>query len=233
MLQAILEFYDEEISSETVSIIQKRFVIICGAAFVILWAGALRGREIFLMEASELIKRRNDGRDLTKNGHVAIPLMGHFKQETGERNLIIVLANETKGGLEIRKWVDLLTGLLKAEGKEKETGPALCNKDGYMIERWKLNGEFHSVLNKVQSSGSGIIATDVVVDERFNVYRSFRRGATTRAKEQGVDEPTIEMNNRWRKWQNKQGGMPNLPMTQLYVEISQILTSKLRFSLSL
>ena len=71
------------------------------------------------------------------------------------------------------------------------------------------------------------------VDRRFNVYRSFRRGATTRAKEQGVDEPTINMNNRWRKWQNKQGSLPNLPMSQLYVEISQALTSKLRFSKSL
>ena len=78
-----------------------------------------------------------------------------------------------------------------------------------------------------------LIPSDIEVDERFNVYRSFRRGATTRAKEQGVAEPTIEMNNRWRKWQNKQGSLPNLPMTQLYVEISQGLVSKLRFSLSL
>ena len=233
MLQAILNLYEEELTSPDILHDRKRFVIICAASFVILWAGALRGGEIFLLEASELVKRRNDGRFNKKNGHVAIPLMGRFKQETGERNLLIVLANKTKSGLHIRKWVDLLTGLLKSEGKDKETGPALCNKDGYMMERGKLNGEFHSILNKVQTSEVGIISVDIIVDERFNVYRSFRRGATTRAKEQGVDEPTIEMNNRWRKWQNKQGGMPNLPMTQLYVEISQILTSKLRFSLSL
>ena len=86
---------------------------------------------------------------------------------------------------------------------------------------------------KVKESGKGLIPAGIDIDSRFNVYRSFRRGATTRAKEQGVDEPTIEMNNRWRKWQNKQGSLPNLPMSQLYVEISQAITSKLCFSRSL
>ena len=154
-------------------------------------------------------------------------------EETGERNLIVVLANKTVGGLEIRKWIQLLTGLLKAEGKDIEVGPAICNKDGFMLERWKLNGELHAALSKLQDKGRGAIPVGIDIDDRFNLYRSFRRGATTRAKEQEVPESTIEMNNRWRKWQNKQGGLPNLPMSQLYVEISQALVSKLRFSKSL
>ena len=45
--------------------------------------------------------------------------------------------------------------------------------------------------------------------------------------------PFFEQFNRWRKVQNKQGGLPNLPMSQLYVEITQALSSKLRFSKSL
>jgi hypothetical protein len=233
MLLGILGMYEGELADPEVSHERKRWVIICGAAFVILWGGALRGGEIFLLEASELLRRRNDGRNLEENGHCVIPLMGRFKQETGERNLILVLANTTRGGLEIRKWVDLLTGLLISEGRGGEVGPALCNKDGFMIEKWRLNGELHSIMIKLQESGQGEIPPGIEVEQRFNVYRSFRRGATTRAKEQGVDEATIEMNNRWRKWQNKQGSLPNLPMSQLYVEISQVLTSKLRFSLSL
>lgn len=233
MIEAMLELYDEELTDENVDNARKRWIIISAASFVILWAGALRGGEIYLLEASELIKRRNDGRNLEVNGHCVIPLMGRFKQETGERNLIIVLSNVTDGGLNIRKWVDLLSGLLLFENREGEVGPALCNKNGYMIDRWRLNGELQSMMAKVQELGRGIIPGGAEVDRRFNVYRSFRRGATTRAKERGVDEPTIEMNNRWRKWQNKQGSLPNLPMSQLYVEISQALTSKLRFSKSL
>ena len=102
-----------------------------------------------------------------------------------------------------------------------------------MIEKWRLNGELHSIMATIQENDHGIIPLGTEVDKRFNVYRSFWRGATTRAKEMEVDESIIEMNNRWRKWQNKQGSLPNLPMSQLYVEITQALSTKLRFSRSL
>ena len=101
-----------------------------------------------------------------------------------------------------------------------------------VLERNLINDELRAALSIVQAT-TQVIPVDIVVSEKFNILRSFRQGATTRAKEQGVDEATIEMNNRWRKVQNCQGVLPNLPMSQLYVEISQALTSKLRFSKSL
>ena len=233
VLIELLSCYDEELQDAEVEVDRKRMIIVCAGAFVILFSGALRGGEVFMLEASEFVKRRDDGRDLLKNGHVVVPLMGRFKNETGERNLIIVLANKTDGGLEVRKWVDRFTALLFAEGKHSSTGPAVCDREGFMLERWRLNGELHHMLKQVQSRDTTLIPGDVDVDKRFNTYRSFRRGATTRAKEQDVSEPTIAMNNRWRAVQSNKGGLPNLPMTQLYVEISQALTTKLRFSKSL
>ena len=232
MLQLALALYDEDLSNESTSSERKRMIIICAGTFVILFAGALRGGEVFMLEASEFVKRRNDGREM-RQGHVVVPLMGRFKNETGERNLVIVLVNKTDGGLEIRKWVDIFTALLLAEGKGKSTGPAICDESGFVIERWKMNGELHDVLKRVQSQSPQIIPLDVDVEKRFNMYRSFRRGATTRAKEMGVGDPTISMNNRWRSVEGKQGSLPKLPMTQLYVEITQALTTKLRFSKSL
>jgi hypothetical protein len=89
------------------------------------------------------------------------------------------------------------------------------------------------VMAKLQIAHPVLISKDVEVGQKFKVYRSFRRGATTQAKERDVGETTIEMNNRWRKVQLKQGSLPKLPMTQLYVEITQALTSKLRFSKAL
>jgi hypothetical protein len=224
VLQAMLDSYERELHDANVNREQKRMVIICAAAYVILWAGALRGGEVFLLEYSELVKQRNNGRNKGKEGPCVILLMGHFKQETGERNLILVLANKTKSGLEIRKWIDLLIGLLRAENRHNEVGPAICNVDGFMMESWKLSGEFHEAIKQIQDSVPGLISSAIDVESRYNVYWPFRRGATTRAKEQGVDEVTIEMNNRWRKWQNKQDSMPNLPMSQLYVKITQVLT---------
>jgi hypothetical protein len=119
------------------------------------------------------------------------------------------------------------------EGKGRSTGPALCDEDGFMIQRCHLNGELHSMMLCVQVENEGLIPKYIEVEKKFNIHRSFRRGVTTRAKEQGVDKATIAINNRWRSFQNKQGSMPRLPMSQLYVEITQVLTSKLRFSKSL
>jgi hypothetical protein len=233
MLLAVLTLYDIEMELEGVTKERKRFIIVAAAAFVILFGGALRGGEVFMIEASELVKRRDDGRKLDEDGHVVVPLMGRFKNEMGERNLLLVLANKTNGGLEIRKWVDRLSALLLLEGRGESTGPALCDEKGFVIQRWQLNDELHAMLQRVQSDNELIIPKDLDVDKKFNVYRSFRRGATTRAKEKGVDESTIAMNNRWRSFQNKQGSMPRLPMTQLYVEMTQVLKTKLRFSQSL
>jgi hypothetical protein len=129
--------------------------------------------------------------------------------------------------------VDRFTSILMIEGKGEQTGPAVCNENRDSMERWRLNNELHDVMEKVQSLENDVVPLDIEVRERFNIHRSFRRGATTRAKEMNVPEATIELNNRWRKVQNKQGGLPNLPMSQLYIEISQALSSKLRFFCSL
>ena len=162
-----------------------------------------------------------------------IPLMGRFKNETGERNMIMVLANVISGGLNICKYVERFTKLLLMEGRESSVGPAVCNAQGIVLSSGELNHELHDVMEKVQGKDDGVVPVDIEVRERFNIYRSFRRGATTRVKEMRVPEQTIELNNRWRKIQNKQGSLPSLPMSQLYVEISQALSSKLRFSKSL
>ena len=89
------------------------------------------------------------------------------------------------------------------------------------------------MITKVKEYCPKLIPEGIVIDDRYNLYRSFRRGATTRAKEKGLSEPIIEMNNRWRKFQNKQGSLPNLPMSQLYIDIRQSFDSKLKFSQSL
>ena len=149
MLLELLQLYEEELCDAKVSRERKRTVIVSAGAFVMLFAGALRGGEVFMAEASEFVKRRDNGRSLTTNGHVVIPLMGRFKNETGERNLVIVLANVTDGGLQVRKWIDRLSALLLMEGKHESTGPAICDQDGYVLERWRLNGELHNILKQV------------------------------------------------------------------------------------
>jgi hypothetical protein len=82
----------------------------------------------------------------------------------------------------------------------------------------------------VQAERPDLISSDINVDETYSIHRSFRRGATTRAREAKVPKDVIELNNRWSKVQRNSGGMPRLPMTELYTEIKQALASFLRFS---
>ena len=72
MFLAMLEIYEVELADETVTKARKRLVIVCAGTFVILWAGALQGGEVFMMEASEFVKRRDDRR-MHKMGHVVVP----------------------------------------------------------------------------------------------------------------------------------------------------------------
>ena len=129
--------------------------------------------------------------------------------------------------------MDRLSALLVWEEKAAEVGPAICDNDGTVYSSSFLNGNLHSVLEIIQHNQSGLIPLDIDVVEKYSTYRSFRRGATTHAQEQQVPISIIEMNNRWRKVERRQGSLPRLPMTQLYLEITQVLKTKLQFSQSL
>jgi hypothetical protein len=86
------------------------------------------------------------------------------------------------------------------------------------------------VLQKIQLTSPDLLEQSLDVERKYKVFRSFCRGATTRAKELKVGEDAVNMNNRWRKVQSKSGTMPNLPMSDLYTEIKQALLTRLRFS---
>ena len=228
----ILAGWDRELESDEVSRERKRDLVVVGGAFVVLVGGALRGGEVLLLEASELVKRRMDGRNHADQPHVVAPLMGRFKNETGERNMILALASVTSSGIQIRKWLERLIILLIREGRHNRVGPAICEKDGFLMARWKINGILHEALLRIQRE-TDLIRDDIDVVNKYSLHRSARRGMYTRAREAKVPDFILESNMRWSKVQRKSGGMPNLPMTELYLEITQILTTKLAFSLAL
>ena len=180
-----------------------------------------------------MIKRRKDGLVEGPLGHIVVPLMGRFKGEAGERNLLLVFANVTNSGLQVRKWVELLIALLMTENQQNIVGPAICDKRGIVLSMCTLNNLFHQLLETIQIEKPEMIPGDMIVADRYNLYCSFHQGATTRAQEHKVPGPIIKIHNRWRKVENNQGSLPRLPMSQLYLEISQVLDSKLRFSRAL
>ena len=231
ILVLILQAIAEEIRKPETTWGRKRHLAMCAGAFAALYAGALRGNEVLMMEGYEFCKRIESGKYDPRASHICVPLMGRFKQEDGERNLMFAFASVSNvSRIPIRKCLERVAWILRNEGKDQVVGPALCDEEGFVYPYWRLNEEFHSQLEKVREVRPDLIEEDVNIRERFNIYRSFRRGATTRAEEMKVGEAVIGMNNRWRKSQSNAGSLPKLPMLQLYTEIQQALLTRVRFS---
>ena len=63
LLEIVLTLYEVELNRDEVEADRKRVIIIFAGAFVILFACALRGGEVLMLEVSEFVKRRDDGRN--------------------------------------------------------------------------------------------------------------------------------------------------------------------------
>jgi len=233
VLLKVFENYERELSRSSLTNERSREIIMAGVGFACLFCAALRGGELLLVEASELCRRIREGKSHPKHPFVVVPLMGQFKGENGERNLMFLLANRTKSGIEMRRWLEQLSGVLIAENRHQSAGPAFCDRLGFVCDRGVLNGELHQALRKVQSDRSDLIGQAVDIEDSYNIHRSFRRGATTRAREVKVPKDIVELNNTWKKVERKSRGMPRLSMQDLYTEMRQALASLTTFSESL
>lgn len=214
---------------------RRRSIVMLGSALVIGFCGALRGNEIFLVEGTQLCAYQSRGR-MHEKPHVIIPMMGRFKGETGERNILRVLVPVTKSGIQIRRWVERLIKLLEDEGRNDTAtpGPAFCDESGFVLSYSMMNGWFHDEMVKVQQAHPEIIPNDLDVVEVYNLYRSLWRGATSRATALNYSETVINLNNRCRRTtQSNKGKGGLMKMSQLYVEVTLVLEGLLEFSASL
>ena len=233
ILHKMLHFYELELLSEKTSVARKRFVKMAMAYFVITFVGALRGGEGLMLEATSLATYIEEGK-LNKTPYVIAPLLGRFKGETGERNVLLPFAAVTKSGIQVRVIIDRLVALLAQEDRlSGALSPALCHKGGKSISRTEFNNEFVAALERIQEDHHYLIAKNIDVVGSYNIYRSLRRGATSRATVVGLGTTEIEKNNRWRKFQNRSGTMPRLRMHDLYTDIKLALNSYLLFSSAL
>ena len=228
----ILWRYEEELKLD-LDPTRAREVVMFGTGFVILYTAALRGGELFLMESKEFCSRIHDGKKNSEEPHVVAPFMGRFKGETGERNVMFCLSNTTSSGIEVRLWCERLARLLMKEYKHLSLGPAFCEKNGQVLRSTDFDEELQRILLQIQCERPDLIDSSVDVESRFFIFRSFRRGASTRASVLKVDQRIIDMNNRWRKFQNRAGGLPNMSMGETYTEYSQALGMRVGFSKSL
>jgi len=217
----LLKVLDKEWCEE--SGLRKEQATLLGAYAAIAFCRSFRGHEVFLVELHGLIKYAQ--MDLVKGGHryVTVPLVGRFKNEDGERYHLTPLAWRTASGIELGVWVTRLVELMILQNLQR--GPAFSNRRGQPLDTRWLELELMDRLHIIQGERPDLIASDVNVHEDYGISRSFRRGATTEARNRGVQPNDIDVMNRWRNAENAQGRKPCLRMQDHYSDIPQMVPS--------
>ena len=107
--------------------------------------------------------------------------------------MILALVLVTASGIEIRKWLERLIILLIREGRHKKVGPAVCERDGFLMARWKINGILCDTLLRIQRE-TNLIRDNIDVVNKYSLHWSARRGMYTHAQEAKVPDFILESN---------------------------------------
>jgi hypothetical protein len=84
---------------------QRDNLALVGAYCCIAFGGSFRGHEVFLVDLYGLTKYSDSDLDLSGVPYLIIPLLGRFKNETGERYHLTPMVATTSSGIQIGLWV--------------------------------------------------------------------------------------------------------------------------------
>ncbi len=101
---------------------------------------------------------------------------------------------------------------------------------GLKIRAIDFEPQFFDRLESIQSLRPDLIPPTDNVSEEYGIYRSFRRGSTSAATNNGLPPEVIEANNRWRKFHQAGASRPSLSMREHYADIRLTLNQSLRYS---
>jgi hypothetical protein len=233
VLLAILFNLEERIKSEEVMEERRRECIVLGAFLTIGFVCALRGNEVFMVEADGLQKMIGEGKldIIPENSHVVIPLLGRFKNEEGEKWHLMVSVNITESGIKARFWVERLVELLKRE--QRGMGPAFCGADGELLNYWDINNSFIRELEYIQQHQSNLLQPEIDPSNHYSIFRSLRKGSTARAMDKKVESNVIDLHNRWRTMERTGGQRSTKSMQGYYSDLRLTIITQLAYSRSL
>jgi hypothetical protein len=189
------------------------------------YARGLQGEKITKIELSGVRKYFADG--ALEPQHVTLSLIGRFKQMEGGQQHLLPTAAETGSGFRIREWVEILLDEKARVGLA--TGSMFLKKDGKPAKAIYFKETLVEKLAWIQKNTSRIIPLAINLWQEFEVRRSMRKGATAETLNDGIDGPTIDANNGWRKVEAAKGKTPRFSMQQRYTQVFQDLRHQMRF----
>jgi hypothetical protein len=211
----------------------RRRWIFGGCYFVLCYVESLRGPEGLLLDLGGSL------RHFTPDGtqdHVVFALLGTVKGEHLEREHLLPSVNTTGSGIPVRRWLKRV--LVANQQLGRHSGPAFCDEDGVVLTTRDMNESLYDILGDLLSEHPSLFLADVKtrsdIEEKYNVYRSFRRGSDSQAMAMNVTEYDIDVVNRWVKKEKAGTNRPGQSkMKHHYSDINIMLPNFRRYTMAM
>lgn len=198
-----------------------------GAFYVIAFSCALRGEEVPLADLYGIQKHWEAGVNHSPP-HITIALLGRFKGETGENYHLLPIVPITRSGIDNKRWIGRLLEVYRS--MNMFSGPLFRTPLGQRKKAGDFEQSLFDRLEQVQVSRPDLISPSEDIEDEYGIYRSFRRGSTSEATNQGLSPDAIDANNRWRRFNRSGAPRPALSMREHYSDVRLTLNQSLRYS---
>ena len=196
LIHRVLNLTESRILLSTSKAEREKWVI-AGIYFCFYYVLSLRSPEGLMVDLPGLIEFSEKRVDC-----VVIPLLGQVKGENHTRYHLRHCVNRAKSGIQVRAWVKRLRAL--HSHNRCTSGPAFINSvTGLHSSTSEMNDLSQELLAEIFEEDRELFGIDIRsaadLSDKYNVFRSFRRGSESRAVSENVSEPDRYVVNRWRK----------------------------------
>jgi hypothetical protein len=207
--------------------IERHKWIFAGAYFCICYVLSLRSPEGLMADLEGLLQFYDQG-----SNNIVVPLLGKVKGEHHVRQHLLLSKGVTGSGIQVKLWIERV--IMVHRILCRTTGPAFVNHQGQQSTTSEMNELFLEVLTDIYDSRPNLFGFDIScsadLTEKFNVFRSFRRGSESRAVAMKVSETDRYVVNRWKKRESAGANRVGHSIDQHYVDINLVNNSFLRYT---
>ena len=226
IMGVLLRIVEQRVIDAT-TIAEKAKWLMAGGYFTVCYVVSLRSTEGLLVDLEALLEHFDDAR-----GYMIIPLLGQVKGEHHTRQHLLPCVEKTDSGIEVKVWLKRLMAVHALTGRR--TGPAFINHDKGQSSTADMNDLFQEVMLEIFDSCRSLFDIEVKtvgdVQEKYNVYRSFRRGSESRAMSKNVSEADRYVVHRWRKKESAGQNKVSHPIDQVYVDKALVKDAFMRYT---
>lgn len=201
--------------------------ILGGTYFCLCFVLSLRSPEGLMADLEGMIRFFDNESD-----EVVVPLLGRFKGEHHVKQHLLTSCGVTGSGLKVKRWIELAMAVHRLEGRTK--GPLFVNDSGYQSTTSDMNELFLEVLSEIFEDQPKLFGYDVVelsdLTDKYNVFRSFRRGSESRAVAMKVSEADRYIVNRWKRKEKAGTKKVHHSIDQHYVDVAMVKDSFIRYT---